>query len=498
MSDATRLHISGLTPSISAQDIASKLSSFGKVQTVDGFGARDGNGDPRKFAYVTLEAQPAQVSKCVSALSGTTWKGARLRLAPAKPDFTARWAQEHDTADAEPPKKRRKRMRGTHGVEARDMAPVTLENYERHRGWYKTPLDHLVRPIRMRPAHPLPPILAKEVKAIKDKQKTKKDKKKIKPPPSRARRRLLDPARWGVTHLSGPLLENAVVSGPQAAAHASEDVKQNDGDESDEASSDADESDEASSDTEPEAPVPVKSTKVVDAITSTLRKEASHSRKLLDNLFGADEDEWMAPDALDSDLEELIQQHVPTSGVVDDESIEDDNAIEDQGNDPMDEDRVERDDSTAPTFVPVTVQARSLKDMFAPREEEAGFSLMANLDFDLELDDELSLLAPAPVPPPVSAAPQSMPSAPVIITVPPSSTADEWRIAADAPGVRPLFFPTAVNISITARFCRTETEEQIRSRWEERKGLLTAEWKKRSREAKKRGRRGGVGASVEE
>lgn len=69
----------------------------------------------------------------VSALSGTTWKGARLRLAPAKPDFTARWAQEHDTADAEPPKKRRKRMRGTHGVEARDMAPVTLENYERHR-----------------------------------------------------------------------------------------------------------------------------------------------------------------------------------------------------------------------------------------------------------------------------------------------------------------------------------------------------------------------------
>lgn len=81
MSDATRLHISGLTPSISAQDIASKLSSFGKVQTVDGFGARDGNGsfemflparplirfhlgDPRKFAYVTLEAQPAQVSKC--------------------------------------------------------------------------------------------------------------------------------------------------------------------------------------------------------------------------------------------------------------------------------------------------------------------------------------------------------------------------------------------------------------------------------------------------
>lgn len=367
----------------------------------------------------------------------------------------------------------------------------------------------------MRPAHPLPPILAKEVKAIKDKQKTKKDKKKIKPPPSRARRRLLDPARWGVTHLSGPLLENAVVSGPRAAAYASEDVKQNDGDESDEASSDADESDEASSDTEPEAPVPVKSTKVVDAITSTLREEASHSRKLLDNLFGADEDEWRAPDALDSDLEELIQQHVPTSGVVDDESIEDDNAIEDQGNDPMDEDRVERDDSTAPTFVPVTVQARSLKEMFAPREEEgllsivillhdaylrfvAGFSLMANLDFDLELDDELSLLAPAPVPPPVSAAPQSMPSAPVIITVPPSSTADEWRIAADAPGVRPLFFPTAVNISIAARFCRTETEEQIRSRWEERKGLLTAEWKKRSREAKKRGRRGGVGASVEE
>lgn len=85
MSSSTRLHISGLTPSISAQDINSKLSSFGNVQALDGFGALDANGaqsearvparltmrpsagDPRKFAYATLEAQPTQVSKCSSA-----------------------------------------------------------------------------------------------------------------------------------------------------------------------------------------------------------------------------------------------------------------------------------------------------------------------------------------------------------------------------------------------------------------------------------------------
>jgi hypothetical protein len=45
-------------------------------------------------------------------------------------------------------------------------------------------------------------------------------------------------------------------------------------------------------------------------------------------------------------------------------------------------------------------------------------------------------------------------------------------------------------------FYRTETDDEIRKRWEESKGELTREWKKRSKEASKMSRRkhGGVKA----
>ena len=44
-------------------------------------------------------------------------------------------------------------------------------------------------------------------------------------------------------------------------------------------------------------------------------------------------------------------------------------------------------------------------------------------------------------------------------------------------------------------FCRTETPEEIRQRWDEQKGELTQEWKRRHREAvKSRRRRGGADA----
>jgi hypothetical protein len=42
----TRLHISGLTPSISASDLKQRFSTFGEVQDVDGVGELDGIGEP--------------------------------------------------------------------------------------------------------------------------------------------------------------------------------------------------------------------------------------------------------------------------------------------------------------------------------------------------------------------------------------------------------------------------------------------------------------------
>lgn len=61
-----RLHISGLTTSITVQDLSQKLGSFGKVQSLDGFGTLDALGEPRKFGYVTIETTKPKLARCES------------------------------------------------------------------------------------------------------------------------------------------------------------------------------------------------------------------------------------------------------------------------------------------------------------------------------------------------------------------------------------------------------------------------------------------------
>ena len=105
-----RLHISGLTPAISSDDLSRRLGSFGSVTALDGLGKRDALGQPRNFAYVTIETTKTQLLRCMqpcpnpivqfkrivlfllgmNVLSGSTWKGARLRIGEAKPDFRER------------------------------------------------------------------------------------------------------------------------------------------------------------------------------------------------------------------------------------------------------------------------------------------------------------------------------------------------------------------------------------------------------------------------
>ncbi len=68
MSDDTpitkRLHISGLTPSITPSDLSQKLGSFGTVTALDGFGKLDALGRPRKFGYVTIETTKTKLARC--------------------------------------------------------------------------------------------------------------------------------------------------------------------------------------------------------------------------------------------------------------------------------------------------------------------------------------------------------------------------------------------------------------------------------------------------
>lgn len=130
-------------------------------------------------------------------MSGAHWRGAQLRLAEAKPRWDVKYAAGSASSSQEDEAKRaRKRLRRgivqTGGKHAQDMRLVT----EPRGKFWKVENGHLVRPIAMRPSHPLPPPL------------TAADKEKVpRRPMKRMPRRVIDPARWGAAHEVFPELD---------------------------------------------------------------------------------------------------------------------------------------------------------------------------------------------------------------------------------------------------------------------------------------------------
>lgn len=59
-----RLHISGLTPTLTKEDLQTRLSSFGTVKDFHGAGLKDGLGQPRKFVHVTMEGTAKDLGRC--------------------------------------------------------------------------------------------------------------------------------------------------------------------------------------------------------------------------------------------------------------------------------------------------------------------------------------------------------------------------------------------------------------------------------------------------
>ncbi|KAI6008529.1 oligomeric complex COG6-domain-containing protein [Pisolithus marmoratus] len=71
------------------EDVLHRLSTFGPVKSLDGFGKLDALGDPRPFAYATSEGK-GKNSLGMNMLSGSTWKRIKLRIGEAKPDYRQR------------------------------------------------------------------------------------------------------------------------------------------------------------------------------------------------------------------------------------------------------------------------------------------------------------------------------------------------------------------------------------------------------------------------
>ncbi|KAH7910241.1 hypothetical protein BJ138DRAFT_1009253 [Hygrophoropsis aurantiaca] len=461
-----RLHVSGLTPAISADDLSRRLSGFGSVKALDGFGKLDDLGQPRKYGYVTIETTKGQLAKCLNVLSGSTWKGTKLRIGEAKPDFRERYIDlERMKADAEPPKKKRRRENGVH---AEDMSLVTPEDANKRGGWRVTPMGRVVRPLRMRPARPLEPQIAVTRGIKKAGPNGKEKRKRVKAPATRARRRTIDPTKWDSVHLKGMFLDADGVIIPR------EEVRQ-------EAVRDGSISESEDSSSE-------------DSNASALEAMEDVREAPIEELLRQDSNQHPYTGD-DMQVEEVPIEEVIRSTQILPPEME---------SEPPNDAESSRTAATAPT------QMTKLKDLFAPREEEAGFSLLGHLDFDLELDDDVINTLPIQTQT-VSSTTTSEPSAlPETIA---TSYADQITFDSNLP----FFFPFSsefrdslrprdrVRIKDmfdvakekgwdwrTAGFYRTQTEDEIRQQWEDSKVELTREWKKRHREAgKSRRRRGG-------
>ncbi|KAG8217971.1 hypothetical protein J3R82DRAFT_6142 [Butyriboletus roseoflavus] len=208
-----RLHISGLTPSIAPADLERRLSSFGRVKAMNGFGARDALGDHRKFGFVTMEIGAKELAKCLNVLSGSTWKGAKLRIGEAKPDFREHLAQIN-TQPSRPVRPKRTFARNYgHPSSTLALTPLSATAAASTPGWIVTPSGRVVRPMRMRPERPLDPMRSKP-SISKAKGVNGKVKKRSKPPPIRARRRLIDPTKWDSVYLKGVFLDTVSVPLP--------------------------------------------------------------------------------------------------------------------------------------------------------------------------------------------------------------------------------------------------------------------------------------------
>jgi len=289
------------------------------------------------------------------------------------------------------------------------MSLVTVENVSLRPGWHVTPMGRIVRPIRMRPEKPLPPVSAITSNAT-EKKDGKKKRKREKYKLVRARRRTIDPTKWDSQHLKGAFLDSIVAADGGDNFHVTTSSKPDTAGEQEESDfppggeGDEEEGDESDS-SEPESiagasPTILKATDrsppIAHAKCDTV--DAGHdfdqeklgALSLLDLMFGGldGDQEWGGKEALDSDVDmsELppVQTspspkpslsnevfEVPDLRPVVEEAQEDSESEESSAG--ASTQPLER--APAPETTQKTNTQAKLKDLFAPQEEQGAPSL---------------------------------------------------------------------------------------------------------------------------
>lgn len=468
-----RLHISGLTPAISEKDIYTRFSVFGTVKTVSGIGEFNAVGQPRNFAFISLEATPEKISKCLNVLSGSTWKGTKLRIGDARPDYEQRLQMER--MEITPPSKRR---RLAHGTESKDMSLVTLENVDKHPGWKKTSLSHLIRPMRMRPLHSIPPpTLSQSVSS------GKKKKRKIMPP-TRARRQKIDPSLYNRVHMTERmLLAEQVVVPPTlvltSTPAALPPVK---------------------------SPVQSKKEKVIRQESSNLVEQDEDNPYLVERqrdlgllaLLFDGKDKW---EGKEDDLEDIDMGSTTLDNREDVESASENEIVEPPQVDEEPNDAVLQDHRPSTSPLPTSQHAHQtrLKDLFTSKAAEPQ-SILLGLDLDLE-DDVIfeSMTNTQALPEQKTGPTMQLPiDRPQTLQRP----VEPVQLSSNAPYFFPLLphersrggVKDIMAVSVASGWMKPLlhpiSSEDARHLWESQKVALTRDWKQRHREACKRQRKG--------
>lgn len=296
------------------------------------------------------------------------------------------------------------------------MTLVTSANVKDREGWQVSSLGRITRPVRMRPDRPLPetqqgnpmPPSKKNQVRVGATTGEKKKKKRVKDPDSRARRRMIDMTKWGSTHLKGMFLDMPVhemkqpklddVYDPAIESEESED--DNDAPKVSQSS----EQNQILSQT-PRSPSVLLLTNSADVSTSInpqssvgeapllldnstdLGVEKTQSLNILASLFGDQDDDWVRPESVgsDVDVDELTKgDAMLVDGGEDDDGIEvvpvdklDGGMTKIKGlrnegkNDKNRQETMEKEDPQVPKMSTKS-GATKLKDLFAPREEEGN------------------------------------------------------------------------------------------------------------------------------
>jgi len=405
----------------------------------------------------------------------------------------------------------------------------------------------------MRPEKPLPPVYS--VTSSTTGKDGKKRRKREKPKLVRARRRTINPTKWDSQHLKGAFLDSIVVaddgdnlsvtapsqphtSGDQEEPSVSSDEEQGDGSDFSRSEDVVGGSPTTSDSTDRSGYIVQTNRDAVDS-DHDFNQEKLHALSLLDSMFGGLEGdkEWGGREALDSDVDMPELPPVQIYPSSESSPLKEEPELVPAAEGVQGDSGGEESSTSTPTPVPERVLASvttrnkdtkaKLRDLFAPQEEQSelpfskssnisdrrpvGFSLLNQLDLDLELEDEEPFPnAPLPSAPSVAVQPSAItPSPSTRVSLP------HAQITLDA--TQPLFFPFSTDERANRRgdeklkdimdvfrekgldprstgFYRTESSEEIVKRWEEFTGDLTRDWKKRHREVVKSKRRRGGGA----